>query len=235
LNTKIVHVSLKDMPQIKPEMETFAKIKVVGVGGAGGAAINRMMATKIRGVDFVAMNTDVQALHHNSAPSKVHIGKTITRGLGAGMIPEMGKKAAEEAQNEIRDVLKDSDMVFITCGLGGGTGSGASPVVAEVARELGALTVAIVTKPFAFEGAQRRDIAESAWEQLAKNVDTIITIPNDRILQVIDKKTTLLDAFKIVDDVLRQGVQGIVFPFCKTRTMGCCIRSLLLLDPLFLS
>ncbi len=197
------------MPQIKPEMETFAKIKVVGVGGAGGAAINRMMATKIRGVDFVAMNTDVQALHHNSAPSKVHIGKTVTRGLGAGMIPDMGRKAAEEAQNEIRDVLKDSDMVFITCGLGGGTGSGASPIVAEVARELGALTVAIVTKPFAFEGAQRRDIAEAAWEQLAKSVDTIITIPNDRILQVIDKKTTLLDAFKIVDDVLRQGVQGI--------------------------
>lgn len=197
------------MPQIKPEMETFAKIKVVGVGGAGGAAVNRMMATKIRGVDFVAMNTDVQALHHNSAPTKVHIGKTVTRGLGAGMIPDMGRKAAEEAQNEIRDVLKDSDMVFITCGLGGGTGSGASPIVAEVARELGALTVAIVTKPFAFEGAQRRDIAEKAWEELAKNVDTIITIPNDRILQVIDKKTTLLDAFKIVDDVLRQGVQGI--------------------------
>lgn len=197
------------MPQIKPEMETFAKIKVVGVGGAGGAAVNRMMATKIRGVDFVAMNTDVQALHHNSAPTKVHIGKTVTRGLGAGMIPDMGRKAAEEAQNEIRDVLKDSDMVFITCGLGGGTGSGASPIVAEVARELGALTVAIVTKPFAFEGAQRRDIADAAWEQLAKNVDTIITIPNDRILQVIDKKTTLLESFKIVDDVLRQGVQGI--------------------------
>jgi cell division protein FtsZ len=167
------------------------------------------MATKIRGVDFVAMNTDVQALHHNSAPTKVHIGKTVTRGLGAGMIPDTGRKAAEEAQNEIRDVLKDSDMVFITCGLGGGTGSGASPIIAEVARELGALTVAIVTKPFAFEGAQRREIAEAAWEQLAKNVDTIITIPNDRILQVIDKKTTLLDAFKIVDDVLRQGVQGI--------------------------
>lgn len=197
------------MPQVKPEMETFAKIKVVGVGGAGGAAVNRMTAAKIRGVDFVVMNTDVQALHHNAAPTKVHIGKTVTRGLGAGMIPEMGRKAAEEAQNEIRDVLKDSDMVFITCGLGGGTGSGASPIVAEVARELGALTVAIVTKPFSFEGPQRHDIADAAWEQLAKNVDTIITIPNDRILQVIDKKTTLLSAFKIVDDVLRQGVQGI--------------------------
>ncbi len=197
------------MPQVKPEMETFAKIKVVGVGGAGCSAVNRMMATKIRGVDFVVLNTDVQALHHSTAPTKVHIGKTITRGLGAGMIPEMGRKAAEETQNEIREVLKGSDMVFITCGLGGGTGSGASPIVAEVAHELGALTVAIVTKPFSFEGPQRRDIADAAWEQLAKNVDTIITIPNDRILQVIDKKTSLLSAFKIVDDVLRQGVQGI--------------------------
>jgi len=197
------------MPQVKPEMETFAKIKVVGVGGSGGAAINRMMAGKIRGIDFIAMNTDVQALHHNSAPTKLHIGKSVTRGLGAGMDPEIGKKAAEEAENEIRDILKDSDMVFITCGLGGGTGSGASPVVAEIARELGALTVAVVTKPFGFEGAKRREISDNAWEQLARNVDTIITIPNDRILQVIDKKTTLLDAFKIVDDVLRHGVQGI--------------------------
>ncbi len=190
-------------------METFAKIKVVGVGGSGGAAVNRMMAGKIRGVDFVVMNTDVQALHHNSAPSKLHIGKSVTRGLGAGMDPEVGKRAAEETQNEIRDLLKDTDMVFVTCGLGGGTGSGASPVVAEVARELGALTIAVVTKPFGFEGAKRRDIAEQAWEQLVKNVDAIITIPNDRILQVIDKKTSLLDAFKIVDDVLHQGVQGI--------------------------
>lgn len=197
------------MPQVKPEMETFAKIKVVGVGGSGGAAVGRMMAAKIRGVEFVVMNTDVQALHHSSAPQKLHIGKSITRGLGAGMDPEVGRKAAEESQNEIRDQLKDCDMVFITCGLGGGTGSGASPVVADVARELGALTVAVVTKPFTFEGPQRRDIADNAWDQLAKNVDTIITIPNDRILQVIDKKTTLLDAFGIVDDVLRQGVQGI--------------------------
>lgn len=197
------------MPQVKPDIETFAKIKVVGVGGSGGSAINRMMATKIRGVDFIALNTDVQALHHNSAPQKLHIGKTVTRGLGAGMDPEVGRRAAEETQNEIRDALKDTDMVFITCGLGGGTGSGASPVVAEVARELGALTVAVVTKPFAFEGPKRREIADDSWEQLAKNVDTIITIPNDRVLQIIDKKTTLLDAFKIVDDVLRQGVQGI--------------------------
>ncbi|MFA6424236.1 MAG: cell division protein FtsZ [Candidatus Magasanikbacteria bacterium] len=197
------------MPQVKPEMETFAKIKVVGVGGSGGSAVNRMVAAKIRGVDFVVLNTDVQALHHNSAPQKLHIGKSVTRGLGAGMDPEVGRKSAEESQNEIRDILKDSDMVFITCGLGGGTGSGASAVVAEVAKELGALTVAVVTKPFGFEGPKRRDIADAAWEKLARNVDAIITIPNDRILQVIDKKTTLLEAFKIVDDVLRQGVQGI--------------------------
>ncbi|MSU75830.1 MAG: cell division protein FtsZ, partial [Candidatus Magasanikbacteria bacterium] len=197
------------MPQVKPDMEAFAKIKVVGVGGSGGAAITRMMMGKIRGVDFVAMNTDVQALHHNSAPHKLHIGKSITRGLGAGMDAEVGRKAAEESQNEIRDALKDADMVFITCGLGGGTGTGAAPVVAAVAKEIGALTVAVVTKPFSFEGPQRNANAEKGWEQLAKNVDTIITIPNDRILQVIDKKTSLLDAFKIVDDVLRQGVQGI--------------------------
>lgn len=197
------------MPQVKPEMETFAKIKVVGVGGSGGAAVNRMVAAKIRGVDFIAMNTDVQALHHSSAPQKLHIGKSVTRGLGAGMDPEIGRKAAEESQNEIREVLKDSDMVFITCGLGGGTGSGASSVVAEVAKEIGALTVAVVTKPFGFEGPKRRDIADAAWAKLAKNVDAIITIPNDRILQVIDKKTSLLNAFKIVDDVLQQGVQGI--------------------------
>ena len=197
------------MPQVKPEMETFAKIKVVGVGGSGGSAVNRMVAAKIRGIDFIAMNTDVQALHHNNAPQKLHIGKSVTRGLGAGMDPEIGRKAAEESQNEIREMLKDSDMVFITCGLGGGTGSGASPVVAEVAKELGALTVAVVTKPFGFEGPKRKEIGESAWDKLARNVDAIITIPNDRILQVIDKKTSLLDAFKIVDDVLRQGVQGI--------------------------
>lgn len=197
------------MPQVKPEMETVAKIKVIGVGGSGGAAVNRMMSSKIRGVEFVVMNTDVQALHHNPAPTKLHIGKSITRGLGAGMDPEIGHKAAEESQNEIRDLLKDSDMVFITCGLGGGTGSGASPLVAQIARELGALTVAVVTKPFDFEGAQRRAIADEAWEKLAKNVDTIITIPNERVLQVIDRRTTLLESFKIVDDVLRQGVQGI--------------------------
>lgn len=197
------------MPQVKPDIETFAKIKVIGVGGSGGSAVNRMVNSHIRGVDFIVMNTDVQALHHNSAPQKLHIGKTVTRGLGAGMDPEVGRKAAEESQNEIREMVKDADMVFITCGLGGGTGSGAAPIVASVAKEVGSLTIAVVTKPFAFEGPQRRDIAEKAWEQLARNVDAIITIPNDRILQIIDKKTTLLESFKIVDDILRQGVQGI--------------------------
>ncbi len=197
------------MPQVKPEVETFAKIKVIGVGGSGGSAVDRMVRSGIRGVEFIVMNTDVQALHHNSASGKLHIGKTITRGLGAGMDPDVGKRAAEESQNEIREFLKDADMVFITCGLGGGTGSGASPVIAQIAHDMGALTVAVVTKPFSFEGAQRRAIGEAAYNALAAQVDTIITIPNDKVLQIVDKKTSLLDAFKIVDDVLRQGVQGI--------------------------
>jgi cell division protein FtsZ len=197
------------MPEIKPDIETFAKIKVIGVGGSGGSAVNRMIQSKIKGVEFVAINTDVQALHHSSAPVKLHIGRAITRGLGAGMDPEIGRRSAEENQNEIRDLLKGADMVFVTCGLGGGTGSGAAPVVADLAKEAGALTVAVVTKPFTFEGAQRRDIGDRSYDALAENVDTIISIPNDRILQIIDKKTSLLDAFTIVDDVLRQGVQGI--------------------------
>lgn len=197
------------MAEVKPAIETFAKIKVIGVGGSGGGAINRMIDVGIKGVEFVAINTDVQALHYNKAPKKLHIGKAITRGLGAGMNPELGKQAAEESQNEIRDLLKDTDMVFVTCGLGGGTGTGAAPVVAEIARDLGALTVAVVTKPFSFEGAQRKNIAERGLMELADKVDTIITIPNDKLLQVIDKKTSLLDAFMVVDEVLRQGVQGI--------------------------
>ena len=197
------------MPEIKPEVETFAKIKVVGVGGSGGSAINRMITAKIKGVEFVAINTDVQALLHNNARHKLHIGETTTKGLGAGMDPNIGLQAAQESVEEIRDELKGSDMVFITCGLGGGTGSGASPVVAQVAKELGALVIAIVTKPFAFEGAQRMEIAERSHKELEARVDTIITIPNDKIFQIIDKKTSLLDAFKIVDDVLRQGIQGI--------------------------
>lgn len=197
------------MAEVKPAAETFAKIKVVGVGGGGNSAVQRMIDTGIRGVEFIAVNTDVQALHYNKASKRLHIGKTITRGLGAGMNPELGRQAAEESQNEVRDALKDADMVFITCGMGGGTGSGAAPVVAEIARDLGALTVAVVTKPFAFEGAQRKNIAERALVELTDKVDTIITIPNDKLLQVIDKKTSLLDAFMIVDEVLQQGVKGI--------------------------
>ena len=197
------------MAEIKPEVETFAKIKVVGVGGSGGSAINRMVRLKIRGVEFLAINTDVQALHHSASPNKLNIGKMTTRGLGAGMDPDLGQKAAEESQNEIRDLLKGSDMVFITCGLGGGTGTGAAPIVASVAKELGALTVAVVTKPFSFEGVQRREIADRGFANLREQVDAIVTIPNDRLLQIIDKKTSLLEAFKICDDVLRQAVQGI--------------------------
>lgn len=197
------------MAEVKPAVETFAKIKVVGVGGGGGSAIQRMVTSGVKGVEFIAVNTDVQALHHNKATKKLHIGKSITRGLGAGMNPELGKKAAEESQNEIRDALKDADMVFVTCGLGGGTGTGAAPVVAEIARDLGALTVAVVTKPFSFEGAQRKNISERGLTELTDKVDTIITIPNDKLLQVVDKKTSLLDAFMVVDEVLQQGVQGI--------------------------
>ncbi|OGY43752.1 MAG: cell division protein FtsZ [Candidatus Buchananbacteria bacterium RIFCSPHIGHO2_02_FULL_40_13] len=197
------------MPEIKPEVETFAKIKVVGVGGSGGSAINRMIASKIKGVEFIAVNTDVQALLHNNARHKLHIGESTTKGLGAGMDPNIGLQAAQESINELRDLLKGSDMVFVTCGLGGGTGTGASPVIAQVAKELGALVIAVVTKPFSFEGVQRTEIAERGYKELESRVDTIITIPNDKIFQIIDKKTSLLDAFKIVDDVLRQGIQGI--------------------------
>jgi len=197
------------MPEIKPDVETYAKIKVVGIGGSGGSAVNRMITAKIRGVDFIAMNTDVQALNASLASKRVHLGESTSRGLGAGMNPDVGERSAEESQNEIRESLKGADMVFITCGLGGGTGSGAGPKVAEIARELGILTVAVVTRPFQFEGYQRKAIADQAYEKLIQYVDTIITIPNDRILQIIDRKTSMLDAFQIVDDVLRQGVQGI--------------------------
>lgn len=197
------------MAEVKPEIESFAKIKVIGVGGSGGSAINRMIRSRIKGVEFIAANTDVQALHNSQAQKKIQLGKSITRGLGAGMNAEVGKQSAEESQNELREMLNGADMVFVTCGLGGGTGSGASPVIAEIARDCGALTVAVVTKPFGFEGVQRKSIAEKAYDDLAGRVDTIIVIPNDRVLNVIDKKTTLLDAFEAVDDVLRQGVQSI--------------------------
>jgi cell division protein FtsZ len=195
--------------EVKPEIETFAKIKIVGIGGGGGSALNRMIDSDIKGVEFISINTDVQALHYSRASKKLHIGKTVTKGLGAGMDPDLGYKAAEESQNEIREALKDADMVFLTCGLGGGTGSGATPMIADIAREIGALTVAVVTKPFSFEGAQRKVIADQSWGQLSDKVDTIITIQNDRLLQIIDKQTSLLEAFDIVDDVLRNAVQGI--------------------------
>ncbi|MBX4187649.1 MAG: cell division protein FtsZ [Candidatus Doudnabacteria bacterium] len=195
--------------EVKPKIETFARIKVIGVGGSGGNAIDRMMINGIRGVEFVAINTDAQALHSSQADHKIHIGKTITRGLGAGMNPDIGRAAAEESKDEILEVIKNADMVFITCGLGGGTGTGAAPVVAELAKKIGILTVAVTTKPFAFEGAKRREIADKGLDALRQHVDTIIMIPNDRILQIIDKKTSLLDAFKTVDEVLRQGVAGI--------------------------
>ncbi|HBH46114.1 MAG: cell division protein FtsZ [Candidatus Jacksonbacteria bacterium RIFOXYC2_FULL_44_29] len=195
--------------EVKPGIDTFAKIKVIGVGGSGGSAVNRMVESNIRGVEFLAVNTDAQALRQNKATIKLHIGKGITRGLGAGMNPELGRKAAEESLEEIKQMLSGADMVFITCGLGGGTGTGASPVIADIAKEQGALTIAVVTKPFAFEGAQRRGISEQGHSDLAERVDAIVTIPNDRLLQIIDKKTSLLDAFGVADDVLKQGVQGI--------------------------
>lgn len=197
------------MAEILPEIETFARIKVVGIGGGGGNALNRMVQSKLRGIDFVAINTDAQALHYSNANTKVHIGKEATRGLGAGANPEIGRLAAEESEEDIYNALKHSEMVFITAGYGGGTGSGAAPVVARIAKEIGALTVAIVTKPFTFEGDRRRKIADAGIEELKEKVDTLITIPNDRILQLVDRKTTLLDAFGTVDDVLKQGVQGI--------------------------
>jgi cell division protein FtsZ len=197
------------MKEIKPELETFARIKVVGVGGGGNHAISRMMEANLKGIDFIAVNADAQDLHHCKVPEKIHIGKNLTRGLGAGMNPDIGRQAAEENKDELQDALKNADMVFVTCGLGGGTGTGAAPIIAEAAKDAGALTVAVVTKPFTFEGMQRRKIAEAGLEALKANVDTIITIPNDKILQVIDKKTPLLDSFKVVDDILRQGVQGI--------------------------
>jgi cell division protein FtsZ len=197
------------MPQVAPAIETFARIKVVGVGGAGGAAVNRMVDAGIEGVEFIAVNTDAQALHYSKATVKIHIGKDTTRGLGAGADPSVGERAAKESREEIKKALDGADMVFVTIGAGGGTGSGAGHIVAEVAREAGALVVGFATRPFAFEGDKRKVNAELAIEKLSKEVDTLITIPNDRLLQTIDRKTPLLEAFKVADDVLRQGVQGI--------------------------
>lgn len=193
----------------RESLDTFANIKVVGVGGAGGNAIARMIAARVRGVEFIAINTDAQALINNPAPTKVQIGKETTRGLGSGADSEVGRKSAEENKDEIYEVLKGADMVFVTYGAGGGTGTGAAPMIAQIAKELGALTVGVVTKPFSFEGMRRKKVGELGIEELRDKVDTLITIPNDRLLQVIDKKTSLPDAFGIVDDILRQGVQGI--------------------------
>lgn len=197
------------MPQVKPPIETFARIKVLGVGGAGGAAINRMVDAGVKGVEFVAINTDAQALHHSKADVKLHIGGDMTKGLGAGADPGVGETAAESSMEDIKKMAEGADMVFVTIGAGGGTGSGAGYVVAKAAKEAGALVVGFATKPFAFEGEKRRRNSEYAIEKLKDNVDTLITIPNDRLLQTIDRKTPLLEAFKVADDVLRQGVQGI--------------------------
>ncbi len=197
------------MPQIKPEVETFARIKVVGVGGSGKNAVNHMMNNKVTGVDFIAVNTDAQDLHHSMAQKKIHIGKNLTRGLGAGMNPELGRKAVEETKEEIQEALKGADMVFLAGGFGGGTFTGAAPVIAKTAKELGALTVAVTTKPFFFEGQNRMRIAEQGLEELRKSVDAIIVIPNDRLLSIIDKDTTAKNAFAMCDEILKQAVEGI--------------------------
>ena len=203
------HATDESMPQLKPDIETFARIKVVGVGGGGGKAVTRMVDHKINGVDFITINTDAQDLHFTKARTKIHVGKNLTKGLGAGMNPEVGRQAAEENRDEIHEALKGADMVFLTCGLGGGTGTGASPIIAEVARDAGALVIGVVTKPFNFEGAQRSRIAEEGWQHLKDRVDALITINNDRLLNLITKETSLIGAFNICDDVLRQTVQGI--------------------------
>ncbi len=189
--------------------ENFAQIKVVGVGGGGGNAVNRMIAEGMGGVEFIAVNTDAQALMLSQGKTRVRIGDKLTRGLGAGGNPDIGRKAAEESADELYEVMRGADMVFITCGMGGGTGTGAAPVIAQIAKELGSLTIGVVTRPFTFEGKRRNDAAEAGIEALKNHVDTLIVIPNDRLLQVADKRASLQDAFRVADDVLRQGIQGI--------------------------
>ncbi len=193
----------------QPQSESFARIKVVGVGGGGCNAVNRMISEGMQGVEFIAINTDAQALLLSQAKTRVRIGDKSTRGLGAGGNPEMGQKAAEEFAEELYEVLRGSDMVFVTAGLGGGTGTGAAAVIAQVAKEVGALTIGVVTRPFTFEGARRAKSAEGGITRLKEHADTLIVIPNDRLLQIVDKRASLQDAFRIADDVLRQGIQGI--------------------------
>ena len=193
----------------QPQPESFARIKVVGVGGGGCNAVNRMIAEGLQGIEFVTINTDAQALLLSNASTRVRIGDKVTRGLGAGGNPEVGAKAAEESADELYEVLKGTDMVFVTAGLGGGTGTGAAPVVAQIAKEVGALTIGVVTRPFTFEGSRRQTSAESGIGRLKEHADTLIVIPNDRLLQIVDKRSSLQDAFRIADDVLRQGIQGI--------------------------
>jgi cell division protein FtsZ len=190
-------------------MEQFAQIKVIGVGGGGNNAVNRMITAGLRGVEFIAINTDKQALLLSKSNTKIQIGDKITKGLGAGANPEIGEKAANESKDEIAQAIKGADMVFVSAGMGGGTGTGAAPVVAQIAKELGILTVGVVTRPFMFEGRKRMQYAERGIENLKSAVDTLVTIPNDRLLQIAEKKTSIVDAFRMADDVLRQGVQGI--------------------------
>lgn len=197
------------MAEVTPSIDPVAKILIIGVGGGGSNAVNRMIKANVQGVEFVAVNTDAQALSHNDAPTKINIGRALTKGLGAGADPKTGTQAAEESIEEIKDVLEGSDMVFITCGEGGGTGTGASSVIAQKAKEMGILTVGVVTKPFSFEGPRRTNQAADGIKELKDNVDTIIVIPNDRVLSLIDKKTPMTEAFAVVDDVLRQGISGI--------------------------
>ncbi len=197
------------MPNITPDIEAFARIKVLGLGGSGGNAVNHMINCKVRGVDFIAINTDSQDLHRSLAKKRINIGKNLTRGLGTGMNSDLGRRAAEETRDDIQEAIKGADMVFVTCGLGGGTGSGTSPTVARTAKELGCLTVAVVTRPFYFEGRQRTRIADAALDDLRKEVDAIIVIPNDRLLSAIDKATTVKNAFAMCDDILRHAVEGI--------------------------
>lgn len=197
------------MEQIKSDVESFARIRVVGVGGSGGNAVNHMVSSKVKGVEFIAINSDAQDLHHSLAKRKIHIGKNLTRGLGAGGDPDMGRRAAEETREEIANAIKGSDMIFITGGMGGGTGTGASSVVAKIARESGALTVGVVTKPFLFEGQERMRLALQGIEELKREVDALIIIPNDRLLAIVDKETTVHNAFLQCDNILRQAVEGI--------------------------